>query len=317
LKTPNASKLAAALEALPDGVILCNAAGRVLWANRRARKWLTLPADEGTEARLPAVLPGLPWPPETPGHVRSPEGRLLSVRAWPLAGGEEFVLQVRPASTRSDDWQPLLLRQLLEGLRRPVANIRAAIETLASYPDMASDLAAQFQHIIREQTEALARLLEQTVSAYTRYLQAHWPLERMPAAELLQLMASALQQDARRVRIAAACPPGIVQADRRLWSRLWELLGRQLRQVLPRGKEWVLLAESDERLLWIDLCWQGRGLPPERLRRWLTQTLTLDEQGLSLTLAEVLAWHEADLWVQRDARGARLRLVLPVVRPQP
>ncbi|WP_243664265.1 PAS domain-containing protein, partial [Rhodothermus marinus] len=70
MKTPNASKLAAALEALPDGVILCDAEGRVRWANRRARKWLALPADEGAEARLPAVLPGLPWPPETTGHVR-------------------------------------------------------------------------------------------------------------------------------------------------------------------------------------------------------------------------------------------------------
>ncbi len=313
MKTPKASKLAATLEALPDGVILCDAEGRVVWANQRARTWLALSADDPTQTKLPAVLPGLSWPPpETPNHVRTLEGRLLAVQAWPLTGEGEFVLQVRSASARSDDWQPLLLRQLLEGLRRPVANIRAAIETMTAYPDMAPDLATQFQHIILEQTEALARLLEQTVTAYTRYLQAHWPLERLPIAELLHLTIAALQQAALCVQLSTDQLCGIVRADRRLWHQFWELLGRQLRQILPEEK-YTLSASIGKGLVWITLHWQGRQLPQERLRRWLTQTLTLE--GLSLTLSEVLAWHEADLWVQRDAGGPQLCLMLPAIQP--
>ncbi|SHK02871.1 PAS domain-containing protein [Rhodothermus profundi] len=315
MKTPETDRLAAALEALPVGVVICDAEGRVAWANQRARQWLAVPVADLSDCSLPALLAGLSWPPgEAACHVRGATGQLLAVQAWPLASAG-FVVQLQPVHAQASDWQPLLLRQLLEGLRRPVANIRAAIETLTAYPDMAPDLAAQFQHIILEQTEALTRLLETTVAAYTRYVQTHWPLECMAVGELLQMMADALAQQMLSVQIEAGHNLLImVRADRRLWRQLWERLGRQLRQLVRTGASCSLSATTGDGLVWIELQWQGRRLQPERLQRWLTQTLSLDEQGLSLTLAEVLSWHEADLWVQSEADGHRLRLVLPAVR---
>ncbi len=306
--------MAAALEALPAGLIICDPAGKPVWANQKARQWLPLPVEpDRSEHSLQALLPGLPWPPTSETcHVRVKAGQLLAVQAWPLEASTGFVVQLQPAYERTKDWQPLMLQQLLEGLRRPVANIRAAIETLTTYPDMAPELAAQFRQILLEQTEALTRLLEQTVATYTRYLQAHWPLERMPVAELLELMASALAQEVQKVQVEQKQPAAIVRADRQLWRQLWERLGRQLRPFIHKGKSISLTAAVRERLVWVDVQWQGQRLQPDRLQRWLAQTLPLKEQHLSLALAEVLAWHEADLWVQCDADGHRLRLVIPV-----
>ncbi|MDQ7041369.1 MAG: PAS domain-containing protein [Rhodothermus sp.] len=314
MKTLEISRLAAALEALPVGLILCDPAGKPIWANQKARQWLALPVEpDQSEHSLQALLPGLPWPPTGEMcHVRGNAGQLLAVQAWPLEASAGFVVQLQPAYERTGDWQPLILQQLLEGLRHPVANIRAAIETMTAYPDMAPDLATQFRQIILEQTEALTRLLEQTVATYTRYLQAHWPLERIPVAVLLELMAAALAQEIQDVQVEQNQPTAIVRADRQLWRQLWERLGRQLHPFIRKGKGVRLTATVRKRLVWVDVQWQGQRLPPGRLQRWLAQTLPLKGQHFSLALAEVLAWHEADLWVQRDADGHRLRLVIPV-----
>lgn len=230
MKLPEINQLVAALEALPVGIVLCDAQGRLVWVSQKARHWLALPeADTLASSKVQDMLPGLSWPlAGKTWRVRGAAGQLLAVQVWPLADAGDFVVQLQPIATQPGDWQPLLLRQFLEGLRRPVANIRAAIETLTAYPNMAPDLAAQFQHILLEQTEALAQLLGKTVSTYTRYLQAHWPLEQMPVADLLQLMASALEQASLRMQIVTGQLAAIVQADRCLWTRFWGQLGRQL-----------------------------------------------------------------------------------------
>ena len=52
------------------------------------------------------------------------------------------------------------LARLTDGVRRSVAAVRAAIETMDAYPDMAPEVEAEFRRIILEEARSLSALVE-------------------------------------------------------------------------------------------------------------------------------------------------------------
>jgi DNA polymerase-3 subunit epsilon len=145
------NRLAALMSELAEGVLVCNAEGRILLYNERARQLFS-----GDEALLGLgrSLFGL-IDREQVAHARdklqggsalarfitaTPAGRLLKVQAAPVAGesaiaGMVLTLEDVTGVLDREQQRLRLLHALTSSVRSPAANLRAAAEKLASYPD--------------------------------------------------------------------------------------------------------------------------------------------------------------------------------------
>ena len=63
--------------------------------------------------------------------------------------------------------------------------MRAAVETIASFPEMDKDKRDRFIGIISDEAEQLSARLDQTVGEFADSLRTEWPLEAMRGADLI------------------------------------------------------------------------------------------------------------------------------------
>jgi DNA polymerase-3 subunit epsilon len=72
-------------------------------------------------------------------------------------------------------------------------------------------------------------------------------------------------------------------------------------------------------LVQVDLIWSGPPLKIETLRQWSDLPLTAPQEGLPLTLKEVLEHHHAEIWPHSDSQTTGvscLRLFIPMVQSE-
>jgi DNA polymerase-3 subunit epsilon len=82
------------------------------------------------------------------------------------------------------------------------------------------------------------------------------------------------------------------------------------------GKNFSCTLGKVGRFVNFDLLWQGRSIKMETLKKWDEQPLMIEQEGLPLTLKEVIRHHEAEIWSYscRDAENkSYLRICLPAV----
>lgn len=326
MNTLQAPTVSALLDLVPGGALVLDGGGAVLWHNAEAAGLLGdaltgQPVDALTgqpvEALLEAPLERLL---EASGAVlRLPGGTAVRIRVFPLDEDEapRYVLHLRPHVGRRtrDRATDRFVQALTEGIRAPLASIRAAIETMTEYPEMEAAVAAQFQEIIREQAVALSRHLEAAVAQYAAETRERVPLELLSGQALLKIAAGAVRQ-----AVEAAVPVEAAPPEDLAWVRVeTESLAGALRLLAGlvhnavRPERFCLRLRQQGRLVALDLVWPGPPIRPERLRRWQEQPLTQPDAPVAPTLEEILDRHGAELWARQDAASgtAYLRLLLP------
>ncbi len=199
-------RLAALMSDLALAVLVCTVNGQILLYNAAARDLFGAgPAerayiglgrsvfgvlDRGLFAHaLGRIRAGAPaFHTATTGR----DGRLLRVRIAPV-GGEPtgYVITLDDVTRRAEAGRRRdeALRALSEGTRAPLAAIRAAIENILDYPDMAPDDRDRFVRIVRDETHRLSDHLERTVADSSAYLTDRWQLDDVRAADLLDTVA--------------------------------------------------------------------------------------------------------------------------------
>jgi DNA polymerase-3 subunit epsilon len=306
----------ALLAAVPDAVLLCAPDGQILRANAPAADLLDDAADGG------AALVGQ-------SAFEFLDGTL--VRG--AAGGEPFATRVGPHlvevhKASVDDGFALVLRTaeepafrrdaerlalgLAETIRGPLASIRAAIETLTGYPEMDETVAAQFTTIIREQTVALSRQLEEAAAALAEATKARRPLEHVRAERLQAQVVEAVR--ATGVGAEAEPPPDLVV--RVEWPALERGVAHLATRLAHATRAETLTVRVGRAggLAALDLGWRGATVLPERLDRWLDEPLTSEEGAAIESLREVLERHGGACWGRERADGrAAVRLLLPAL----
>jgi DNA polymerase III subunit epsilon len=332
------NRLAALMSELAVAVLVCNAEGRILLYNRAAQELVSADGSAsglvGLGRSLFAILdrrlvehaleridasddaaPAVHLTGTTSG------GRLLRIDAAPVrdpeGGAPGFVLilddvtESAEASVRRD----ALLRSLTEGSRAAVANIRAAAENVAGYPDMAVAERERFIAIIREEAQSLSDRITSALNDSGAYLGDHWSLTDILGSDLLAAACRGLERDAGVAADAATC-------DERLWLRVDSYalvqalahLARNARAEL--GVERLSLrltaAGSHARL---DVGWTGEPIAAERLRAWADEPLA--GAGVGATVRKVVERHGGELFPQADAAGgtAWVRVLVPVAEP--
>jgi DNA polymerase-3 subunit epsilon len=223
----------------------------------------------------------------------APNGYVLSFSEY---GEEETAL------ARRDD----LLELATEGLRAPIANLRAAAETLTQNPDLAEDQRLAFQKVVLDESMTLSNQLEALARGYRELGGGRWMMAEIHSNDLIaslirRLMGTPLQ-------LTATGLPDWLYGESLSLLVLLELLLRQL-HTATRAEAFDITVSRSHNHIYLDLIWRGEPIAADQLESWLNRPLT---GGFGpLTGRVVLRRHGSDAWSQPAGAGmAMLRIPL-------
>jgi DNA polymerase-3 subunit epsilon len=314
---------------------VCNREGRILLYNAAARRLfahdgaalglgrsvfglldraLVVHAVEELERRL-----GSGQEPATHFVTATEAGGLLRVKAAAVVAdaqvdGYVLLLDDVTAEIESDARRVALFQGLTESTRAALANIRAAIENLLEYPDMAPERRARFAGIIRDEAVGLSGRLDGATASLSEELKVQWPLEDVRGEDLVTLAR-------RRVESRVGLLTKLEKVDDALWVRADSFsLARGLSYLAARLKEDFDIREvrfrleAGERHAHLDLLWRGAPLSSETAFAWETDPFRAGGEDSPLTLKAVVERHGGESWYRRDlpSQSAYFRFVLPL-----
>jgi len=342
------NRLAALMSELSEGVLLCNAEGRILLYNEQARRLFGAAAHPAPGARQGLVglgrsvfalldrdqvahaLDKLQYSldqgaelPATRFITNAATGALVKVQMAPFlsAGGRiaGMVLTLEDVTVQMDReaQRRALLQAFAAGVRAPVASIRAAAENLASFPEMDEARRVQFTGIVAAESRQLSAMINDALLEYADALKAGLALEDMRAAELLNVVQ-------RRIEALLGLPCALEQVREDIWIKVDSFafvealayLATRLRdEYAVRGIR--LRAAASARFAELDLVWTGAIVASDALALWETQPMQIGAEHTPLTLKDVLDRHGGEVWVQshKTSHTAWFRLLLPLGEP--
>jgi DNA polymerase-3 subunit epsilon len=343
--------LAAIMEELPEGVLICNADGQILLYNKRARQFLvgSDPIQDlhdngpatGRFLGLGRSLFGLIDKNQMVHALDEIADKLQRAESdvaayFVIVGHQEALLRVEtlPILTPAKDFtgfiliftditrqleseskMDFLLRSLARDTRSSLASIRAAIEAILEYPSMDSRQLQQFKEIIHRESISLGDIIKKTTAEYSKRLRSRWPLVRTPARDLLDTVVKrAGEKLGLTLTVAAAEDDCWIHVDS--YSLLSAILFLQQQLKESTGcREFVCLLSKEGRFVRMDFTWPGQPVKPDRLRRWEEEIVKVKDEILPSTLKEVILHHDAELWSYSCDQGRRayLRLLFPTV----
>lgn len=349
------NRLAALMSELTQSVVVCNLDGRILLYNQRARLQFMALAEGASgpvliglgrsifsvvdRALITHALDNVQHRlgrgsshPVAQFVTATRAGQLIRVQMAPVLGeagepgaaqgarevrGYVLILDNITRSFETDSRRDQMLHDLTEGSRASIASVRAAVETLMSYPDMDSAQRERFVGIIAEEVGVLSTRLDRTVSEHADSLKARWPLEEMLAADFLDAAARRIGQ---RVELAAK----IEEVAPELWIKVdsFSLL-QALSYLAARLKEEFAVREIRLRLVpagrlaHLDLIWSGAVVGTETAMSWELEPMQLGGEATPLTLRDIMDRHGGEIWFQRDkaAHRALFRFLVPAAAP--
>jgi len=332
------------LDALEDGVLLLDGAGRLLVANPVARSWFALADDfrPGLPARRVLGVPrvaelaeeaaGKQAPVAGTVTVVFPESRTLSARAFPLAdrGPTGRIVVTLTDITRQRRVEVLRRDFVVNAsheLKTPVAAVRALSETLQSA--LADDPAAarRFTARIAREAERLDNLVRDLLdlSKVERGMLAVEPVDLAALAKEV-LGSYADRAEERRIKLQAALEPGTsMRGDRaQLGLLLSSLIDNALRYTSSRGTVRVRLDTCESKVTF-QVADTGRGIPSSELPRIFERFYRVDKArdrqsggtGLGLAIVRHVAEsHGGSVQVESElGRGSTFTVTLPVAGP--
>ncbi len=330
------------LQDLHEGVLVCNLNHNILLYNNRALELLHITSEVGLDRSLfsfmnrqPVLhaLNRLTTRVAEGRHVQHEAGTSVAFVGSTLDGRHtldgrmSLILNSDDVPTGyvisfDDETEELaalglrdrLLREATEGLRAPVANLKAAAEILNANPDMPKDDQMAFKQVMLKEGSFMAERLETLSAQYRDVITGHWPMTDIYSSNLFNNLANRLKDRLQLDTVMIGIP---------LWVHgdsytLMELLDRIVQKVSAHtgARSFDLEAVSGERHMYLDVMWKGEPIPASELSSWLTDQLEDTLGGLSLR--DVLEHHKTDIWSLPHRGGlARLRLPLPPAKNPP
>jgi two-component system phosphate regulon sensor histidine kinase PhoR len=332
------------LDALDDGILLLDGAGRLLVTNPVARAWFGLPEDlrpglplrrvigVGQLSELAEEATAKKAPVAGTITVVLPEHRTLAVRAFPLVDRGPTG---RTVVTLSDITQ----RRRLEVLRRdfvanashelktPVAALRALSETLESALPNDPDVALGFVTRISREAERLDALVRDLLDL-SRLERGTLDAEPVDMVGLVKEVTETYAERAeeRRIRLRTELREAtMVRGDRaQLGLLLSNLVDNALRYTGARGTVRIRLNSIDGKVV-LDVADTGEGIPAKELPRIFERFYRVDKArarqtggtGLGLAIVRHVAEsHGGAVSVDsKVGKGTTFSVTLPVTGP--
>jgi DNA polymerase III subunit epsilon len=202
-----------------------------------------------------------------------------------------------------------LLRELAEGLRRPLANLHAAAETLDSFPDMQPTQRRGFDSVVQRESVALASALARFDDATRELKGSAWPLADVLSIDVFRILARRSAEEGGPSVTPVGLPrwlhvdsQSLVVALARIAHRIGDAAGVGALDVA---------AAPGTHAAYVDFVWAGAPIASPAIDRWLEEALP-GALGAT-TLGDVLQRHGSTLWsLKLDDGRAQLRMPVPV-----
>ena len=209
----------------------------------------------------------------------------------------------------------LALQAVARGFRASLAGIRSAIETIIAYPQMDVDQLEKLRNIIHRESIRMGELLESNLSFDAKIGLNQWPLTTISAENLTDLLATKSLEKLRvKIRLEDISEPLWVKVDSYSFLLVLLFLIDKLKTLIGIEELTCRLTDLDW-YVGLDLLWPGSPIKIETLREWEQAPLVFEQEGLSLTLREILDHLGSDVgsYGSRRLKGSSyVRLFLPI-----
>jgi DNA polymerase-3 subunit epsilon len=308
----NSNRLAAILNDLHEGVVVCNQRHQMVLYNQVAFDMLRETAELGlgrslfeTVAREPvvhmmevlsnrggAVEGGLPFLAGTVDDRMLLQGRMTLIRndQGAVTGYVVTLVDAGPQLAALAG-REALLREIAEDVEMPLRRI-----TLSSGdPD-----------VIRHETAVISEAVKRVTKGYHAMLAGWWPMADINSTELLSFVASRLGDGMGATVVGL---PVWLHGDSHslvmaIESLIWRVADR------TGATQFDLSAGNDDQGAWVEFAWAGDVVEQAQMDRWLAQSLVA--LG-GMTVRDVLE-HHAGTELARDRRDGGAALRIPMRR---
>jgi DNA polymerase-3 subunit epsilon len=207
-----------------------------------------------------------------------------------------------------------ILREAVVEWRRPLANLRAATETLFSDPALKDAERAAFEEIIGKEVENLTHRLLDVSTRYDRLTAGPWPMSDIYSLDLFKAVQQHLSQT-DGIELTLVGIPIWLQADTHSLILALEHLIRAAAKYTG-ASTFDIEALRGHPYAYVEVTWEGTPIPSGVIDSWLDEPLkgTIANRKAG----QILERHGSALWSKsKGDAGACLRLPLrPADRPR-
>lgn len=328
-------RLAAILNDLDDGVLVCNLGHQVLLYNQAALRLLHLSGDLGIGRNLLGIVTGQPilhtlerltlryGDGRHRDHPRGVSADFVTATAdgrYLIQGTLSLLVQDQALTgyvlTFSDVTRTLgtlgkrdaLLRAATEDFRGPVANLRAVAETLHDCTDLPAEARRSLVEVLMEESVVLSERLDGLTREYRSLITGAWPMSDIHSGNLINLIAARSRATQGPAVTLTGLPQWVHGDSYSLVLAVDHLLKRLARTLGPTPFD--LSAEPGGGWVYLDASWDGAPAAAAEIEAWTGEKLA-DMLG-GLTVGDVLRYHRSEAWSEPAGPGrARLRIPLP------
>ena len=224
------AEVAILLDAISEGILQVDSAGRIVRANPAARRLLGLPqsavgqpiATHVRHAELRRTLARAVAGSTIPAAEIALEDRRIIASARPLAvtgdrsGGTVVALVDLTEVRRLESVRRDFVANVSHELKTPLTSIRGYIETLTGDPDLPPDIQRQFLEVVQKNAERLHHIVEDLLDL-SRLESGGWrpEMNEVDAIAMIEDVWTSCAERARSKRITFVPPgePALVRAD--------------------------------------------------------------------------------------------------------
>src|SRR6266536_408180 len=240
----------------------------------------------------------------------------LSLVQQPSGAASGYVLSFADIGPQIENLalRDAILRETMVEWRRPLANLRAAAETLFANPTLKDADRAAFEQIIASEVENLNDRFLEVSRRYERLTAGPWPMSDIHSLDLFRVLQRHLSES-DDIEVTLVGMPLWLQADSHSLILALEHLIRAVANYTGKSA-FDIEALAGENYGYVEVAWEGAPIPSATIESWL-------DEPLKGTIAnrkarQILERHGSDLWSKpRGDGGACLRLPLRLAeRPQ-
>ncbi len=333
------ARLAAILRDFPAGVLLCNGDHKIMLYNMKSVTLLEQPAALGLDRPLFELLQPEPLleaidrldragssdqaaevlcTSKSGNRVFTGQLRLLesAIRPGSKTGGYILILHDVTEDLRTRAERDDLLRDVVESIRRPAANLQTSLAVLQSPGSFSASQRQRIHAALDEEAQALVSVIDRFVARFDAIETSWWPMSDIAAGDIVVGLKA--QLSARGLDIRTEYSPLILHCGGFMLILLLVRLIERLNQE-QIGTDLALSIKADDDGATLDLSWKGEVLSVETLDTWLEEPLGASYDRY--TLQDAVEVHRTDVWPERvsgeGAAGGRALLRLPLRATSP
>ena len=332
-------QLEAILRDLDQGMLICTLDHKILLYNRRAMEILRLSGDIGLGRPLFQLVTAQPFRHAlerltnrfadgrhdthrdglgcvvvcaTADGGRTLQGRVTLMLDEAETKPAGYVVGFDDVTTELADRvkRDRLMSHAADGLRRPVANLSAAVEMLTD-PEADPASRADFEAVLQKEVRALSHQLDRIDRERREIVASAWPMSDMFSTTVFTAVIRR-RTGPQNFTAEIVGQPVWLHCDS---LTVVELLDVQMNRIAEHvgARTFTLTATPREGKVYLDIAWPGPVVPMTVLDGWLDEPL--DPAVGGVTGREVLDRHETDFWCESAGQG-RARLRLPLAGPK-